>query len=107
MPDDRPAEPAQTEPLLAKLNGEAARIPWAELQRFFARGVALRVSPGLDLIEIAAAIAQDRADLVQGSMASGGLAPVSDLEAKRWLDCESRPWAIVVKPWVLVQEPAG
>jgi hypothetical protein len=101
------AEPTDTDLVLAKLNGEAARIPWSELQRFFARGVNLRVSPRLDLIEVAAAFAQDRADLVRSWMAAGALAPVAADEARRWLATDAEPWAIVVKPWVLVQESFG
>lgn len=106
MTADLPAFPADAEALLAKLNGEAALIRWVDLQRFFARGVAVRVSLGLDLIEIAAAFARDRADLVQTRLAAGEIAPVSDAEAQLWLGTDATLWAIVVKPWVLVQGPA-
>ena len=41
-----------TEELSIRLNTETARISWQELERHFARGALLTVSPGLDLVEV-------------------------------------------------------
>ena len=63
--------------LYLKLLGETARISWAELQPFFARGVLLQVTAGEDLVAVAEALA---AASEQGLLASthdlseGGLA---------------------------------
>lgn len=93
-------------PLNAKLNLETARIPWHELARYFAAGKVIRVSPGLDLVEVAAAVAEDEASRVDGWMAQGLVAPVSDREAEAWHESGAEVWALVVKPFVLVQKPA-
>jgi hypothetical protein len=104
----RPAgasDPDEATPLLrAKLNQETARIPWSELQRFFARGVAVWIAPGLDLVDTAVAFSQDRADLVRSEMAAGRIAPVAVAQALEWSSRDSTLWALVVSPWVLVQE---
>lgn len=90
--------------LRAKLNQETARIPWVELQRFFARGVAVWIAPELDLVDTAAAFSQDRTALVQTEMAAGRIAQVDADQAREWLAQDAILWAVVVSPWVLVQE---
>ena len=35
---------------------------------------------------------------------SGKLAGASDDQAKRWIASDALLWAVVIKPWVLVQE---
>jgi hypothetical protein len=90
--------------LRAKLNLETARIPWAELQRFFARGVAVWIAPGLDLVDTAVAFSQDHAALVQAEMAAGRIARVDAGQALEWSARDAHLWAVVVRPWVLVQE---
>jgi len=32
------------------------------------------------------------------------LGPVTDSQARAWIDSDATLWAVVVKPWVLVQE---
>lgn len=94
------------EVLRAKLNQETGQIPWKELQRFFAAGKVVAVAPGLDLVEVAYCIATDRKAEVEAWMKSGRLAPVSDGQARQWFETDARLWAVVVKPWVLVQAQA-
>ncbi len=89
----------------AKINLETARIPWRELQRFFAAGKVMRVGPALDLVEVAVCIEQDDLDRVEAWTSSGELQPVGDAEARRWIEDDAQLWAVVVKPWVLVQTP--
>ena len=45
MPPAAETTDEDTAILRAKLNQETARIAWVDLQRFFARGVAIRVAP--------------------------------------------------------------
>jgi len=90
--------------LRAKLSLETARIPWAELQRFFARGVAVWIAPTLNLVDTAVVFSQDRADLVRSEMAAGRIARVDADQARAWLAQDATLWAVVVSPWVLVQE---
>lgn len=91
--------------LQTRLNLETARIAWRELGRYFAAGRVIRVSPGLDLIETAAAFAEDNASRVKGWLTAGRVGPVSDDEARAWHDADVLVWAVVVKPYVLVQHP--
>lgn len=94
----------QVDELRIRLNGETARIRWAELGRQFAAGRAIRVSRELDLVEVAAAVAEDDSARVHAWLAADGMAAVSDQEARTWLQRDARVWAVVVKPYVLVQE---
>ena len=105
-PDPRIAEliARDRELVRGKITSETAKIPWLELQRFFAAGKVVRVAAGLDLVDVAHAMQQDDLARVESWAADGALAPVSDDEARRWHDADSSLWAVVVKPWVLVQE---
>lgn len=89
--------------LAQRLNLETARIPWAELQGHFASGSVISVGEGLDLIAVAETLAKDDADQVKAWMESGQVAPVSDDQARHWHKQEAHLWAVVIKPWVLVQ----
>jgi len=91
----------------AKINGETAKIPWLELQRFFASGVLIWVSSELDLVEVAWAMQQDDVQRIGAWTEQGELRPVHDDQARRWVAADSLLWAVTVKPWVLVQEPAA
>jgi hypothetical protein len=88
----------------ARINAETARIPWCELQRFFAAGKVFHVDAELDLVEVACALHEDDIERVRGWTEAAQLGPVADERARNWLDCEASLWAVVVKPWVLVQE---
>jgi hypothetical protein len=92
--------------LYAKLLGETAPITWQELQPFFARGALLRVASDFDLIEAAQAVALDEGGKVAAWLAAGHLAKLEAEEAQDWLERDPSLWAVVVAPWVLVQERA-
>jgi hypothetical protein len=87
----------------ASLNLETAKIPWSELQRFFAGGVAIGVAPGLDLLDVAYQMSQDNKPCVARWVADGQIAAVSDEQALQWLQADVEVWSVVVRPWVLVQ----
>ncbi|MBT8128026.1 MAG: DUF2288 domain-containing protein [Gammaproteobacteria bacterium] len=89
--------------LKQEIHSETAKVAWIELQRFFAAGKAIHVSPDLDLVETALQISTDNSTLIKQWMAKGQLAPVSDAQARCWVDTDATVWAVVVKPWVLVQ----
>lgn len=90
--------------LRAKINGETSRMKWTELLRFFASGAVIAVRDGTDLIEVAARIAGDDKEAVAQWLADGSIVKVSDEQARAWLDADAALWAVVVKPWVLVQQ---
>lgn len=93
--------------LRAKLNAETARIPWPELARFHAQGKVLVVSLTLDLVDVAAAIAEDRAEAIKQWMDEGAVLSVGDDQAADWQAQGAEVWAVVVAPWVLVQAAKG
>ena len=98
-----PADDAQHSALYQKLLGETAKIGWSELERFFARGMLLRVARDLDLVSVATAIAADDSQQV-AQWLSAGL--VERLQAETAADFAARDpelWAVVVSPWVCVQ----
>ncbi|SDX31900.1 hypothetical protein SAMN05421644_10174 [Allochromatium warmingii] len=88
----------------ARINQETARLPWRELQRLFAQGRVIAVAPELDLVELALRCARDDAPTIAANLEQGRLAPVSDAQARAWLAADAEVWAVVVKPWVLVQQ---
>jgi hypothetical protein len=93
-----------TEVLRAKINRETAKIPWKELQRFFAQGRVVFVSSELDLVEVAVGAADDRSAELESWMSDGKIATVTDEQARRWLELDALLWTVVVKPWVFIQE---
>ncbi|WP_028240435.1 DUF2288 domain-containing protein [Stutzerimonas azotifigens] len=93
--------------LYAKLLGETAPITWPELQPFFARGVLLQVGAQLDLVEVALAVAEDDGAAVGAWMRAGALGRLETNQAQDWQDRHPSLWAVVVAPWVLVQERAA
>lgn len=89
--------------LRAKLNLETAKIPWSELQRYFAAGKILFIGHELDLVEVALQISIDNQQRIQQWMNQEAMERVSDDLARQWVNHDVVLWAIVVKPWVLVQ----
>jgi len=97
----------QPSTLYAKLLGETATITWQELQPFFARGRVLCVASGLDLVGVAEALAEDVKERVGQWLASGELRRMDVAEAEDFQARDPQLWAVVVAPWVLVQERAA
>ena len=94
----------ERELLQKKLNMETATMPWRELERHFAAGIVIVVDNALDLIQVAACIADDDKSAVKKWMAANQLMKVSDAQAQAWLEQDAVLWAVVVKPFILVQE---
>lgn len=86
-----------------KINSETARIPWVELQRHFAQGSVVFVSPDLDLIDVAMRISHDDKDSISRWMADGKVGKVTDGQAQAWTEGQALLWTSVVHPFILVQ----
>lgn len=95
-----------SEILRAKLNLETAQLAWPELERHFARGDVIKVATGMDLIDAALNIAENNAATVQEWLAEGRIARAQLSDAEDWHARKPMFWAVVVAPWVLVQEVA-
>lgn len=90
--------------LYAKLLGETAPITWQELQPVFARGALLWVEGTQDLVAVAQAVAENDKGKVAAWLHAGVLGKVDDARAEDLLARDPQLWAVVVAPWVLVQE---
>jgi len=90
--------------LKARLNTETARIEWSDLERHYARGIVVRVADSVDLIEIAVAMALDESDVIAAAMQADQVAPATEDDARGWQG--GALWAVVIAPWILVQERA-
>lgn len=95
--------PAGMLPLTAKLNLETATAPWRELQTFFAQGLVLNIAKDLDLLSVGEQFAADNKALFEQWLDSGQVAQVSDEQALSWYQADATVWALVIKPWILVQ----
>ena len=87
----------------ATINAETAKIAWVELQRFFAAGKVMLVAAELDLVDVACAFQLDNVEQVKTWTENLQISPVNDDQAKQWVVSDAMLWAVVVKPWVLVQ----
>lgn len=90
--------------LFTHLNGETGRIGWQALQPWFAKGDTLQVAKKVDLVAVATALAADDAAAVKGWLDAGQLGPVSTAQVSAWVHANAEVWAVVVLPWILVQE---
>ena len=79
-------------------------MTWLELQRHFARGVVLVTESTLDFLDVATALAGDDVESTGAWMRAGRLHKATDDDARRWDKVQARFRAVVVAPWVLVQE---
>ena len=86
-----------------RILAETAKIAWKDLQRYFAQGIVVMVKPGLDLVDVAYELTRDNEEQVKHWMEAGKVQNVSDNQAREWLEANALMWAVVVKPWVLVQ----
>ena len=73
----------------AKIISETAKVPWLELQRFFAAGNVMLVAAELDLVDVAYALQQDEIDLVKPWTENQQLSPVSDAQAQAWVSADA------------------
>jgi len=94
----------ESDDLIAELHAQTARVTWPELERHYARGVVVRVAPELDLIAVGRDFAADDRASVEAALTAGTVARLESGEARRWAEESPELWALVVAPWVLVQE---
>jgi hypothetical protein len=90
-----------------QLNLETGRVRWQELEPHFARGVVIEAVGGLDLVEVATALANDDKTTAEQWIERGQVRHLGMQVAKDWAERDPELWAVVVAPWVLVQERTG
>ncbi len=94
---------AEVETSREALNLETARINWKELEVYYAAGNVISVSPELDLIDVALVITKDNTTQLKEWMDKAKIDSVTDAEAKQLTDTNASVWAVVIKPWILIQ----
>lgn len=87
-----------------KLNHDTAKIKWGALHEHQQIECVIAVSTDLDLIDVACEFTLDNHDLVKVWLERAQITKVSDEQAQQWKIEERELWAVVVAPWVLVQE---
>lgn len=85
--------------------GEIAAVEWHWLRPHHEQGRLYCVAAGLDLAEVALAVARDDSAAVRGWLAAGTLAKPDADQLARWNADPTRPLnMVIVQPFVLVQE---
>ena len=87
-----------------KLNQDTAKIKWGALHEHQQIECVIAVSAVLDLIDVACEFTFDNHDQVKAWMEQEQIMKVSDEQAQQWKTEDRELWAVVVAPWVLVQE---
>jgi hypothetical protein len=62
------------------------------------------VDKALDLLLVAEQIVADNAAMVKQWMDEEKVGQVTDAQAMKWSDDNTLLWAVVIKPWILVQQ---
>lgn len=102
MQDEHP-DAREPDLLRSKLALETALITWRELEIHHARGCVVMVSNNLDLTEVGFQLTQDNRAQFQQWLDTGEVGTVADDDAHAWHQENTQLWALVVAPWVLVQ----
>ncbi|MET3131435.1 hypothetical protein AAKU55_001697 [Oxalobacteraceae bacterium GrIS 1.11] len=97
--------PENDSDLRLKVNRETARLTWNELEKHFASGNMVFVAGDLDLVDVAVRISHDDKSAIVQWMADGKVMKVSDQQAQNWQAENASLWAVVVNPFILVQQP--
>ena len=85
------------------INLETAKIAWKDLEVYFAGGNVISVSPKLDLIDVALVITEDNAEQLKAWTEQGLVDAVTAEQAQTFHETQASVWAVVIKPWILIQ----
>ncbi len=94
----------EIEALRARLISETGKLEWHELERHFARGAVVAVNPGIDLIEVALCMANDDREAMERWFNAGAVRRADTADAEGWVKAQPLFWAVVIAPWVVIQE---
>ena len=95
---------ADEQAILAELNSQTGKLEWKDLQIHFARGIVIAVAPELDLLDVALHMVKDNKAQIEKWTKQAKIIRANDTHAERWADMQPVFWAVVVPPWLLVQE---
>jgi hypothetical protein len=89
--------------LREKLAGEIGTVAWSWLRPHQERGVLFLVGEELELIEVAVAVAEDRAETIRQWLASGCLGRPDAEMVAAWENRGGLFRGVIVKPYVFFQ----
>ena len=92
------------EALKTKLNRDTAKINWSALQEHHQKEAVIRGENSQDLVTVAGEFVQDNHSQVKEWLDQGAIAKVGIERGQQWLEDDIELWAVVVAPWILVQE---
>jgi len=101
-----PLSSESADEIKARLNLETSRIHWHDLQTYYARGQVVRVAADTDLLNVACELVTDNKLQFEHWLASGKVGDVAPDLARAWYQSNAELWAVVIAPWVLVQDRA-
>ena len=85
------------------LADELGTAPWSMLEAHARRDGLIFVSPALDLLEVAVAVAEDNGEVVSAWMAAGQLTRPDAATLLACAEDTERQWSfVIVRPFVLV-----
>ena len=58
----------------------------------------------VDMIRVAQLMASDDVKAISGMLEKKEIGKVTDEQAQTWSDSDALLWAVVVRPWILVQQ---
>ena len=91
--------------LQTKLSKDIADISWTDILPHAKRDAVIVVQPGLDLSEVAVAMAQDNTTSVQRWISEQLIAKPSSEQLAQWNDNPKKQFtALIVQPFVIVKE---
>ena len=89
---------------LEKLEKYTGDVDWSYLKPHFDAGVLLYVDPSLKLVDVGRAFSDDAKDAVQEWLKKGDIIKPSEPHAGYWEQTSARFTALVVSPFVLIQQ---
>ena len=103
----KPIDPGTDDQALREeLLGQTAPVEWREMEVHFAKGMLIRIASELDIVDVAMHMVRDRKELIEDWAKNNQVVRATDQDALRWHDSQPTMQALVVPPWVLVQEVA-
>jgi hypothetical protein len=111
IPDPEPMKYAllgqDTSSTAEKLASYSGTVAWSYLRPHWQNGVLYFVDPGLKLVDVGAAIAENDKARVEAWLKTGDLVKIGDLHAAQWEGGAAVFEALVVSPFVLCRPLAG
>ena len=86
---------------------DLAEVYWRELKIHLQRDAIITVSPVLDIIDVAVAIADDDKGAVEGWIANNQLGKPTGDQLKNWEEHQDKSFKmLIVQPFILIQDVA-